>query len=103
MPEKTKDIAEFKKVKPAEFNPLHSRQNPNNLRLRIERTGDPGIYHEVAVRGFKDGKPIADILVGLNEQGELRVLITSDGDGESDHAIAVFPQKPREQMVEKFN
>jgi hypothetical protein len=31
------------------------------------------------------------------------VLITSDGDGESDHAIAVFPQRPREQMVEKFN
>lgn len=103
MPKDQETVSEFKAISPVEFTALHSGQNPNQIRIRVERRGDAGIYHEVAIRGLKLGKAMADVLVGLNEKGELRVLVTSDGDGDGDHAIAVYPERPRGQMVEDFN
>ena len=94
--------AAYKHSRRIEFPALHQSHNPQGIVLRAERTGDAGIYQEISVQALKAGKPVADILVGLDEHGELRVLITSDGDGESDHAIAVYPSRPKNKMVEEF-
>jgi hypothetical protein len=56
----------------------------------------------MAVRAFQDGKAIGDVLVGLDAKGDLRVLVTADGDGDSDHALALYPERTAENMVEKF-
>ena len=73
---------------------MHQGKNPKDLWLTAESSGDPGIYHEMRISAEnREGECIADIMVGLDEHGELRVLITANGDGDGDHAIAVFPER----------
>jgi hypothetical protein len=76
-----------------EFPAQNAGNNPKGIVLRAEPTGDSSIYQEIAVRAFRKGKAIADILVGLDQNGNLRVLVTADGDGNGDHAFAVYPEK----------
>lgn len=68
------------------------------------RTGEAGIYEELRIGIFKgDGKEcVGDVLVGLNESGEPRVLITASAEGEECHQIAVFPLRPATEAVEPF-
>lgn len=85
------------------FDLRHNGNNPFGFHADAERTGDLNIYNEVRV-GIYDaaGECVADILVGLTESGEPRVLVTCDGEGEGDHRIAVFPLRSAEEMVEEF-
>lgn len=53
----------------------------------------------IAVRAFRGSKAVADILVGLDAQGNLRVVCTADGKGDGDHVVALFPESPAEEMV----
>ena len=85
-----------------EFPAMNGGKNPKGITLRAEPTGDRGIYQEMAVRAFQDGKAIGDVLVGLDAKGDLRVLVTADGDGDSDHALALYPERTAENMVEKI-
>lgn len=84
-----------------EFPAMNGAKNPKEITLRAEPTGDRGIYQEIAVRAFRDGKAIGDVLVGLDAKGDLRVLVTADSDGDSDHALALYPERTAEDMVEK--
>ena len=54
--------------------------------------------------GFFDPKTncVADILIGVTKDGEPRVMITTGGDGEGDHDVAVYPLRKRENAVEKI-
>jgi hypothetical protein len=48
-----------------------------------------------------DGVYVADVLIGLSPEGELRVLLTTDCEGEGDHEIAVFPLRQRAFAIEE--
>ena len=94
----------FRRSKPFAFSARNAENDPKAIMLRAEPTGDPGIYQEIAVRAFCKERAIADILVGLDQEGNLRVLVTADGDGNADHALAVYPEKPiGEGYVEELN
>ena len=84
------------------FPAKHSGWNPQNIKLTAEATGEAGIFQEMAVSAFVDNDRIADVLVGLDEAGELRVLITANGEGDGDKRVAVYPQRPENKSVEHF-
>ena len=89
----------FKSARPFEFLARNAGKNPKAIRLRTEPSGDGTTYLEIAVRAFRNSKAIADILVGLDEHGNLRVVCTANGEGDSDHAVALFPELPAAEMV----
>lgn len=79
----------------------HAAANPQGLVAEFGQTGDSGIYDEVRVSVLRpDGLCIGDVLVGLNEKGELRVLVTANADGDGEHPIAIYPQRPLDSAVE---
>lgn len=92
----------FRETVAFEFPALNGGKNLKGIVLRAEPTGDRGIYQEIAVRARRNGKAIGDVLVGLDDKGNLRVLVTADGDGESDHALALFPERGAADMVERL-
>lgn len=68
------------------------------------RTGDDGIYDEVRIGVFKSDAPnvcVADVLVGLTEDGEIRFLATTDGEGDGDARVAIYPQRRHDQAVDR--
>ncbi|KKI35976.1 hypothetical protein VI03_24605 [Burkholderia vietnamiensis] len=76
------------------FELTHSGANPHRYHAEAIRTGDAGIYDEVRVSVFDcNDTCVADALVGLTEAGELRVLVTTDADGDGDHRIAIYPTR----------
>jgi len=85
-----------------EFPALNGGKNPKRIVLRAEPSGDRGIYQEIAVRALRNGKAIGDVLVGLDDKGNLRVLVTADGDGDADHALALFPERGVADTVERL-
>lgn len=93
--------AAFHSAKAFEFPAATSRANPTKIRLRAEPSGDGRDYREIAVRAWRGRKAIADILVGLDQQGNLRLVCTANGEGDGNHAIAVFPELPPEKMVKR--
>ncbi|MCK5307118.1 MAG: hypothetical protein KAJ73_00770 [Zetaproteobacteria bacterium] len=83
------------------LNLLHNGANPHDIRADAEVTGDVGLYNELRMGAYgPDGECIADVLMGLDEHGELRVLITTDGKGEEDHNIAVYPLRDVNQAIQ---
>lgn len=86
------------------FELLHSGQNQAGYRVEAMRDGDPGIYNELRVGVFdKDGGCVADVLVGLTEGGEPRVMLTAGGDGENEHAFAVYPLRDADEALEQLD
>lgn len=88
--------------KPLRIKALYDGKNPRNIFLEAEETGDPDIYQEIRVGAFKSRDCVADILVGLNDRGEVRVLITTEGEGDGDPAIAVYPERSLREAIEMF-
>lgn len=86
-------------TQPLRCEAMHSGLNPQGIRLEGGLTGDPGIYQEIRISAFKGADCIGDILVGLDESGELRVMVTADGDGDDDHQVLIFPQRSAENAV----
>lgn len=80
--------------------PINDGNNPDAIVLEAEQTGDPGIYQEVALSALQGKDCVAFIIVGLDCNNELRVSLTSDGNGDGDHAIAVFPCRDIESSIE---
>lgn len=89
----------FNSSKAFEYPARNAGKNPKAIRLRAEPSGDGTGFQEIAVRAFRGSKAIADILVGLDSQGNLRVVCTANGDGDGDHAVALFPESRAEEMV----
>ena len=84
-----------------EFAAKNGGKNPKALRLRAEPSGDSNDYQEIAVRAFRGPEAIADIVVGLDAHGNLRVVCTANGEGDGDHAVALFPELPAGEMVRR--
>ncbi len=96
-----KRIDPFRAAKAFEFPARNGGKNPKAINLRAEPSGDGVRYQEIAVRAFRGAQAIADILVGLDAHGNLRVVCTAGGNGDGDHAIAVFPELPADEMVKR--
>ncbi len=91
----------FNSAKAFEFPARNSGKNPKAIRLRAEPSGDGTTYREIAVRAFRGPKAIADMLVGLDAHGNLRVVCTANGEGDGDHAVTLFPELPAADMVKQ--
>jgi hypothetical protein len=91
----------FHTAKAFEFAARNGGKNPKAVRLRAEPSGDGNDYREIAVRAFRGTKPIADLVVGLDVHGNLRVVCTANGEGDGDHAVALFPELPAGEMVRR--
>lgn len=82
------------------FEMCHSGQNPEGYKVEAMRDGDPGIYNELRVGVFdKTGACVADVLVGLTDGGEPRVLLSTDGDADT-QKIAVYPLREAAEASE---
>lgn len=78
---------------------LHSGQNPQGLGIQAHPCGDAELYHELRVGVYKKDDCLADILVGLTEAGEIRVLISAGNDA-STQKIAVYPQRELHEAID---
>jgi len=76
-------------------------ENHKAVRLRAEPSGDGNDYRETAVRAFRGTDAIADLVVGLDVHGNLRVVCTANGEGNVDYAVALFPELPAREMVRR--
>jgi hypothetical protein len=72
---------------------MNEGKNPRGIVLEFEETGDPGIYQEQRISAMKGEECVADVLVQVDKDGEVRVLITSGGEGDGDHSIAIYPER----------
>jgi hypothetical protein len=88
-------------AKAFEFAARNGGKNPKAFRLRAEPSGDGNNYREIAVRAFRGTEAIADMVVGLDAHGDLRVVCTANGEGDGDHAVAFFPELPAGEMVRR--
>lgn len=100
-PRARRRIDKFHSAKAFELAAKNDGKNPKAIRLRAEPSGDGASYQEIAVRAFRGSKAIADILVGLDIHGNLRVVCTANGRGDGDHAVALFPELAAEEMVKR--
>lgn len=91
----------FREAKAFTFPALHHGRNLKKIRLSAEPAGDPDLYQEICVAAFRGKKCIADILIGLNAKGELRVLISGENYPD-EHALAVYPQRRHGRMAEDW-
>jgi hypothetical protein len=91
----------FHTAKAFEFAARNGGKNPKAVRLRAEPSGDGHDYCEIAVRAFRGPEAIADMVVGLDTHGNLRVVCTANGEGDGDHAVALFPELPVGKMVRR--
>lgn len=83
------------------FKMANDGKNPENYVIEAGRSGDEGLYNEFRVSILdKDGECVGDTLIGLNEAGEPRVLVTTDGEGDGAHQIAVFPLREANEAVQ---
>lgn len=87
------------------FNMLHSGDNPGGYTAEASRTGDAGIYEEVRIGIFKGGdrECLGDVLVGLTEEGEPRVLVTTDGKGEEEASFVIYPLRPADEACLRWD
>lgn len=91
----------FHDAKAFEFSARNDGKNPRAVRLRAEPSGDGGNYREIAIRVFRRRRAIADLVVGLDAHGNLRVVCTAGGQGDGDHVLALFPELPVQKMVKR--
>ena len=71
--------------------------------VKAQQAGDSGIYDELAVGIFDpDGNCVGDVYFTLNEEGEPRVLLTTNGEGDGDHHLVHYPLRETRESVEDF-
>lgn len=83
-----------------DFIAMHDGKNPQKVMFSIERTGDPGVYNEVGIAAIGNNQCVAYILIGINEAGEVRILTTSNEEGDGDHTVAIYPQRSGQDIVD---
>ena len=90
--------------KPVTFRAANDYGNARGIIIQACASGDPSAFQEMAVSlHTPDGACVADILIGLSPNGEVRVLTSVNGNGEGDKHVAVFPERPADKAVEEYN
>ena len=86
-----------------EVGALYEGENPLGLKFAVEKAGEDGIYNEIGIDCIdKDGDTVGYVLIGLcQDKKDMRVLITTDGEGFNDHKIAVYPMRSHGEAVNK--
>lgn len=84
--------------------PIVYAGDPTKYKVVAEPAGEKDAYHELRVGFFDEkGKCVADAYFTVDsDTGEPRILITADGEGESDPAIEVFPLRSVEAVVKRY-
>lgn len=98
MPEKK----QFEKII---FNPLYEGKNPKGVKFEIDQFEHRELFNEIDVSAFKElgGREvcIANIIIGINDNGEVRIISTDGADGDNDKHIAIYPERPEGQSVDE--
>jgi hypothetical protein len=81
---------------------LYQKRNPLGITADANVEENKPDYREIRIGCYRNGHCIADIFVGLCDTNEIRVLITADSEGDSDHQIAVYPMRKVSEAVD-FN
>lgn len=87
---------------------VYDGNSSRGVKLEAAFTGDPGEYQEIRVDAY--GAPpgvrlgsklecLAGVVVGVDALQEVRVLITTKGEGDGDHHVIVYPERS-EDIVE---
>lgn len=101
MPTKTRNkTPAFSNAQPLCFKAYHEGKNPKGIMLRAEPSGTKNQYQEIAINASIGNQIIADILIGLDEKGNLRILCTADSHVD-EHAISIFPETSTKKMIKK--
>jgi len=92
---------------------MNNGSNPHGYTADVFRSGDTGIYNEVRVGVYRTcditlmevkTDPIkmcvADVLVGLDDSGELRVLVTTGNNGDDGRQFAINPTLKAEDAIQ---
>lgn len=87
-----------------EFTLLNDGSNPHGYRACAAQSGDRGIYEEVRIGVFHpDGHCVGDVLVGLTSDGEPRVMLTSNGNGDDEPSHAFYPMRDAARAIESLD
>lgn len=91
------------KTKIYETEAMYDGENPHELRFEVHKSGDPGIYNEIAVECFAPGNEcVGCVVIGLSQdKKDMRLLITTDREGYNDQSIAVYPMRRHYEAVDK--
>lgn len=79
---------------------LNNGENPDGIVLEAEQLGDPGVYQEIGVSAIKGSECVAFAVVGLDPNNEVRVSLTTDGNGYGDQPLSIYPCRPIEICIE---
>ncbi len=82
------------------FQALNNGENPEGIVLEVEQLGDPGVYQEIGVSAINGSECVAFAVVGLDPNNEVRVSLTTDGNGYGDQPLSIYPCRPIEQCIE---
>lgn len=78
---------------------MNEGNNPHGYTANAALAGDSGIYQELSVCIFnKESECVADILIGLTQAGEPRVLVSTNAESDSDK-ITVYPMRDHSQIA----
>jgi len=73
-----------------------------NCRLIAKACGEPGLFQELVVAIEEDGKDVADIVIGLNIDGALRIITTTGGQVIT-HDLCILLDEPASTAVTRIN
>lgn len=79
---------------------LNNGENPDGIVLEAEQLGDPGVYQEIGVSAIKGSECVAFAVVGLDPNNEVRVSLTTDGNGYGDQPLSIYPCRPLKRCIE---
>jgi len=76
--------------------------NPLGLKFEVYKAGENGLYNEIAVDCLDSkGENVGSVYIGLDQdKKDMRILLTTDGDGGGDQKIAVYPMRPLSEAVD---
>ena len=86
-----------------EVNPIVRQKKGSDYSLKAELAGDADDYKELAVSitRISDGECVADAYFTVTEEGEPKVLFTTDGDGLGDKQLTVYPLRAADNAAVK--
>lgn len=83
------------------FTILSNGVNPHGYTTEATHIGETGLYDEVRVDVFNaENVCVSDIIIGISLEGEPRILLTTDGQGDDDFALQVFPLRAVTDAIE---
>ena len=75
-------------------------KNPGKYTMEVGQSGDAGLYDEFRVSILdKSGDCVGDALIGLDQNHEPRVLVTTGGNGNDGKQVSIYPLREMRDAV----